>query len=263
MTSDFSTSEPEQVDDVEVLERLHAAHLLGRCQVEAADEDRQAAQDALLVLVQQLVGPVHQRAQRLLPLLQHAAAAGEQLVAILQPGVDVGHASASARAQRRARAPAECPPAAPRVRPRPAPRVRSGSKAGLCCCARSTNRRTAVERSSASSAGAALGHRQRQDRIGLSRRARAAARGSRPGCARAARPAGWRSPGRRAGLIRCSQLSRIRKRASRLQVRRTASGCSGRPGSSVTSSVRAASPTTSPASRIGARSRNQTPSGYW
>ena len=40
---------------------------------------------------QQVVGPVDQRAQRLLPLLQHACAAGQDLVAVLQPRVDVGH----------------------------------------------------------------------------------------------------------------------------------------------------------------------------
>ncbi len=63
-----------------------------------------------------------------------------------------------------------------------------------------------------------------------------------------------------AGLIRCSQLSRIS--SARLLFRCEHSACSsGRPGSSGTSSTRAVSLTTSAASRSGDRSRNHTPSG--
>ena len=63
------------------------------------------------------------------------------------------------------------------------------------------------------------------------------------------------------GLIRCSQLSRMS--SARLLFRCAPSVASiGRPGSSATSSTRAASAATSPPSLSGDRSRNHTPSGY-
>ncbi len=63
-----------------------------------------------------------------------------------------------------------------------------------------------------------------------------------------------------AAFTRCSQLSKI---SSVLRVFRWLHRLwiSGRPGSSCTSSTRAASAATSTGSWIGARSRNQTPSG--
>ena len=67
-------------------ERLAAADLLGRGEVEAADEHAEPVEHCLLRRVEQVVRPVDQRAQRLLALLQHARAAGQQLVAVLAAG---------------------------------------------------------------------------------------------------------------------------------------------------------------------------------
>ena len=80
----------DQVEHVERVDRLGTANRLGRGEVEAADEYTEPLQQALLFVVEKVVGPVHQRAQRLLPGLQGAGAPGEQLEAVLQPDVDVG-----------------------------------------------------------------------------------------------------------------------------------------------------------------------------
>ncbi len=89
ITSDLSTSDVSEIEDVLGRERIRAADFLGRREIEAAGEDAQALEQPLLVLVQQVVRPRDQRAQRLLALEQHAAAAGEQLEAVVQALVDV------------------------------------------------------------------------------------------------------------------------------------------------------------------------------
>ena len=73
-----------------------------RCgQVKPTGKDAQAHQHGLLVLGEQLVRPIDQGAQGLLALLQHAATAGEQLVAVGEAGVDLGHGqSAHARSSK-------------------------------------------------------------------------------------------------------------------------------------------------------------------
>jgi hypothetical protein len=68
----------EQVDDVHRRKRLCSAHFFGGGEVEAAHEDAEPGQDLLLVGAQQNVGPVDQRAQRLLSFQQDASAAGQQ-----------------------------------------------------------------------------------------------------------------------------------------------------------------------------------------
>ena len=81
----------QQVEDVQAVERRVGAHALGRSQVEAANEHAQALEQQLLGLRQQVVRPIDQRTQGLLALLQHPAATGKQLVAVIQALVDVGH----------------------------------------------------------------------------------------------------------------------------------------------------------------------------
>ncbi len=80
----------QQVKHVLAGERLRAAYVLGRGEIEAADEHAKPVEHDLLFGREQLVRPVDQRAQGLLPLLQDARAAGQQLVAVLQAGIDVG-----------------------------------------------------------------------------------------------------------------------------------------------------------------------------
>ena len=80
----------EQVEHVEARQRLAAADRFRRGEIEAVDEDAEPVEHDLLVLLEQLVRPVDQRAQRLLPLLVDARSSGEKLVAVLEAGVDVG-----------------------------------------------------------------------------------------------------------------------------------------------------------------------------
>ena len=72
------------------VEWIGAADRLGRLEGEAAGEYRQAREEGLLLLVQQVVRPVDQRPQRLLARLQRAVPAGQDLVAVVEPLVDVG-----------------------------------------------------------------------------------------------------------------------------------------------------------------------------
>ncbi len=81
----------DEVEHVVAGQRVRATDLLGGRHVEAADEDAEPAEEGLLRLGQQLVRPVDKRTKRLLPFLEHAGAAGEDLVAVLEPGVDIGH----------------------------------------------------------------------------------------------------------------------------------------------------------------------------
>ncbi len=83
----------QQIEHVDRVERLAAAYRLRRVEIEAADEDGQSLQQPLLGLLQHVVRPRDERAQRLLALEQHAPAAGQKLEAVLQPLVDVldGH----------------------------------------------------------------------------------------------------------------------------------------------------------------------------
>ena len=184
-----------EVEHVGRLQRLGTADLLGGLEVETADEHGQPAQHRSLGRVEQVVGPVDQRTQRLLTLQQHPAASGQQPVAILQPRVELGHGSSRACEPRPAPAPAECPPAAPPAAPRPAPRARS---ARTPVCATAPARRTVGPRSSATAprarrrapapAAAAPGSSARPGH--------AAPRGWTPGCSPAARHAGSRWRGR-------------------------------------------------------------------
>ena len=81
----------DQIEDILRRDRLRAADRLGCLQVETAGEDAQPVEDDLLVLLQQIVGPAHQRPQRLLALQCDATAAGEEFEAIVQSGVDVAY----------------------------------------------------------------------------------------------------------------------------------------------------------------------------
>ena len=82
MTSDFSTSERERGRARRRLERSapHTASAAARSKPPAKHASRE--QD-LLVLLQQVVRPVDQRAQRLLARQRGAAAAGQELEAVV------------------------------------------------------------------------------------------------------------------------------------------------------------------------------------
>ena len=86
----FVDQRSEQVQDVLRRKRLGAANDFRSSQIEAADEHPESCEQRLLPRCQQVVGPVDQRPQRLLALLQHAGTAGQDLVAVLQPIVDLG-----------------------------------------------------------------------------------------------------------------------------------------------------------------------------
>ena len=79
----------QQIENIVRRQRVGATNCLGGLDVESADEDAEAFEQPLLGLLQQIVRPRDQRAQRLLALQQYATAAGQQLEAILQPLVDV------------------------------------------------------------------------------------------------------------------------------------------------------------------------------
>ena len=229
LISDFSTSDVIEVEDVVARQRIDAADRFGRREIEAAREYCDAREQDLLVVLQQVVRPVDERAQRLLARLQRSVAASQQLVAILQPLVDVGDGSASARAPPRAPAPAECPRAATPARRPPALRARSARSSA---CAASPARRRAgpqCDSDSASKPAALRRQRQRLHDDTSARPERAARCGSSSGCGHPARRAGSRSTSSALASMICSQLSRI---SSSLRDFRCAhSVCiSGRPG---------------------------------
>ena len=89
MTSDFSTSDTSRstMSSGASGSMPHTTSAAARANPPANAQPRE---QQLVVLRQQVVGPVDERTQRLLPLEQHPAAAGQQLVAILEPCVDVG-----------------------------------------------------------------------------------------------------------------------------------------------------------------------------
>ena len=68
--------------DVEAVAR---ADLLGRLQLEAAGEDREPAEQQLLVRLEQVVAPLERRGQRLLPGRRGVAAAAQQAEAVVEP----------------------------------------------------------------------------------------------------------------------------------------------------------------------------------
>ncbi len=80
----------EEVQHVVGCQGFHAAHLLGRFEIEASGEHAQAIEQDLLVRLQQVIRPRDQGAQRLLALEDHPPATGEQLEAVAQARVDVG-----------------------------------------------------------------------------------------------------------------------------------------------------------------------------
>ena len=82
----------QQVEHVVGLDLVAiGAHRLGSCQIEATGKHRQPLQHGALRRAEQVVRPVDQAAQRLLALVAHPAAAGEQLEAVLQAAVDLRH----------------------------------------------------------------------------------------------------------------------------------------------------------------------------
>ena len=209
-------------------------------------------------MLEQLVRPVDQRAQGLLPLLQDARAAGQQLVAVVEPRVDVGHGRASARARRRARAPAGCLRGAPQLGHRRRLALVEG-EAGLCSLRR--GRRTAAPRSSARAPRRSSPRRG----TGSGRTGKRCSPGTRSGSRLVARMrtcgAAEDGVGESAdGLSRCSQLSSTSSTRCVLRCAHRVSS-SGRSGSSRTPSTCAVSLRPAPGRGCGASSTNQTPSG--
>ena len=114
----------QQVEHVLAGERLDAAHGFGRGEIETADEYAKPVEHDLLFGREQLVRPVDEGAQGLLPLLQDARAAGQKLVAVLQAGIDVGDGERADARRGELERQAGCLPAARPARPRPALRAR-------------------------------------------------------------------------------------------------------------------------------------------
>jgi hypothetical protein len=91
----------QQVQDLVGADAGSGADLLGRLQRGAAGEDRETAPERALGVVEQVPAPVHHRAQRLMPGHRGAAAAGQQLEPVAQPGRDLlgGHGAQPGRGQ--------------------------------------------------------------------------------------------------------------------------------------------------------------------
>ena len=75
----------DAVDDVDTQILFRVGHGLGGLERAAADEDRQAAEQPLFGLAEQVVAPGNRRAQRLLTRRQIPRAAGQDLETALQP----------------------------------------------------------------------------------------------------------------------------------------------------------------------------------
>ena len=142
-TSDLSTSEASRSRISRALEPVAGAHRLGGVEREAAGEDRQAAKQHPLGVVQQIVAPVHRGAQRLWRGQRVAAPPVEQPEAVVEAARRSARPTASAPAQRPARSPAGCRPARGRSAPRAGVLVGRARSRGGTLRARSTNRRTA------------------------------------------------------------------------------------------------------------------------
>jgi hypothetical protein len=79
----------EQVQHLVRVDIIPRAHRLGRLQVPATCEDRQAAEEGPFLGTEQRVAPRQRRAQRLLPRRPGAVAAGQQAHAIVQAVEDL------------------------------------------------------------------------------------------------------------------------------------------------------------------------------
>ena len=108
--------------------------------------------------------PVHQGSQRLLALVQHAAAAGQQLVAVFPAPPARRPGPSCAAALLPARSPAECLPAAPAARPvLPGPAIRARSRVAASArgrrnsCAAGDASRASVPACNGSSGSGAIG----------------------------------------------------------------------------------------------------------
>ena len=78
----------ERVCDRHRLEAVARADLFTRLQLEAAGEDREPAEQQLLVRLEEVVAPLERRGQRLLPRRRRMAAAAQQAEAVVEPGGD-------------------------------------------------------------------------------------------------------------------------------------------------------------------------------
>ena len=139
-TSDLSTSRASRSTISPPGDGAAGAHLLGGLQREAAGEDGQAAEEHALLAGEQVVAPLDRGAQRLLARARRAAAAGEDVEAVVQARRDLVERQRRRRAPRPARWPAACRPGAGRS-PRSSPRPARSGEAGVAPAARSTNRR--------------------------------------------------------------------------------------------------------------------------
>ena len=87
----FFDQRAQQVDHVVGRERVRAANGFRGAKIEAAGKDTQSVEENLFLLLQQIVGPAHQRAQCLLPLQRDAAATGQQLEPIVKARIDLAN----------------------------------------------------------------------------------------------------------------------------------------------------------------------------
>ena len=147
MTRDLATSEA-RTSSTFGSQRRAAAHRFGGGQIEATGEHTEPVQHRTLRFVEQVVRPIDERAQGSPP-PEHTAAAGQFSKSNWKLYLDLGHAEAITVPRQPARARAECLPAASPPSTSCASRSTS-TKSGLCSRTRSTNRRTLIDRSSAS-----------------------------------------------------------------------------------------------------------------
>src|SRR4029077_3362184 len=78
----------ERVCDRQRLEPVARADLFTRLQLEAAGEDREPAEQQLLVGLEEVVAPLERRGQGLLPRRCRMAAAAQQTEPVVEPGGD-------------------------------------------------------------------------------------------------------------------------------------------------------------------------------
>ena len=89
-TIDLSISRSTRSIDIEVVDSVTGDDRLGRSQIEGAAKHGEAGEDGFLVVVEQVMGPLHRGPQGLMPLPPPTPATREQPEPLVEPGEDVG-----------------------------------------------------------------------------------------------------------------------------------------------------------------------------
>ena len=80
---------PEEIQDVQRIDRVTGADRLGRLERTPRREDRQPSEDGPLRLGQEVVAPVDRGAQRLMPRDRRPASAGQEAEAVVEACCDL------------------------------------------------------------------------------------------------------------------------------------------------------------------------------